>query len=319
MKKIALLTSGGDAPGMNACIRAVVRAGENSGYQVVGVTRGYQGLIEGAFQQLGSEVVENIIGLGGTILKTSRSEDFMTEKGFSTAVKNIKKEKIDCLVVLGGDGSMRGAKKLMEAGVNVVCVPCTIDNDIAYTPLTIGFDTAINTVTEMLGKVRDTSASHDRVLVVEVMGRHSGDIALFGGVSSGAELILVPEVKFDYAAICSKIRKCMNIGEKCVLVVVAEGVEKAENVASRIKAELKVDVKSMDLGYVQRGGSPTANDRIFATRLGACVVEEIKRENYGVALGGDYFKIKSYKLDEIFNAKVNFDKKLLLLNDYLSI
>lgn len=319
MKKIALLTSGGDAPGMNACIRAVVRSGENNGYTVMGVVRGYQGLIEGAFQQLIGQDVENIIHLGGTVLKTSRSDDFMTEKGFKEAVKNLKKEKIDCLVVLGGDGSMRGAKKLMEAGINVVCIPCTIDNDIAYTPMSIGFDSAVNTVTEMLGRVRDTSASHDRVCVVEVMGRHSGDIALMGGVSAGAEVILVPEVEMDSKHMCEKIKKCMSVGEKCVLVVVAEGVDTAENVAKTIKKELNIDAKSMDLGYVQRGGNPTANDRIFATRLGAMAVEEIRKGNYGVAIGGDYSKVKPYSLAEIFDAKHTFDKKLLILNEYLSI
>lgn len=319
MKKIALLTSGGDAPGMNACIRAIVRSGENSGYAVVGVLRGYQGLIEGAFQQLVGEDVENIISLGGTILKTSRSEEFMTEKGFNAAIKNIKKEKIDCLVVLGGDGSMKGAKKLMDAGVNVVCVPCTIDNDIAYTPLTIGFDTAVNTVTEMLGKIRDTSSSHDRVCVVEVMGRHSGDIALYGGVSAGAEVILVPEVEFQLNSVCERVKRCMSIGDRCVLVVAAEGVDRAENIAVQLKQGLGVDVKSVDLGYVQRGGNPTANDRVFATRLGVGAVEEINNQNYGIALGGDNFKIKSTKLTEIFNAKNNFDKKLLTMNDNLSI
>ena len=319
MKRIALLTSGGDAPGMNACIRAIVRSGENNGYSVVGVLRGYQGLIEGAFQQLSYRDVENIIGLGGTILKTSRSEEFMTDKGFNQAVKNLKKEKIDCLIVLGGDGSIRGAKRLMEAGVNVVCVPCTIDNDVAYTSITIGFDTAINTVTEMLGKVRDTSASHDRVCVVEVMGRHSGDIALYGGTSAGAEVILVPEVKYTNKTLCEKIQKSISVGERCVLVVVAEGVANAQEIADIIKNELKVDAKSMDLGYIQRGGNPTSTDRIFATRLGAGAVEEIARGNYGVALGGDSFKIKSYKMTEIFDVKNCFDKKLFMLNDSLSI
>jgi len=207
----------------------------------------------------------------------------------------------------------------MQEGINVVCVPCTIDNDIAYTTYTIGFDTAKNTVSEMLGKVRDTSASHGRVCVVEVMGRHSGDIALHGGVAAGAEVILVPEVTFSLESVCEKIKKSMATGEKCVLVVVAEGVATAEEVASAIKNKMNIDIKSMDLGYIQRGGSPTANDRIFATKLGARVIEEIKNENYGVALGGDYEKIKAYKLSEALNKKEYLDKKLLLLNDILSV
>lgn len=319
MKKVALLTSGGDAPGMNACIRAVVRAGENEGYQMIGVLNGYQGLIEGSFQQLSHGAVENIIGLGGTILKTSRSEEFMTKTGFQKALKNIKKEGFDALIVLGGDGSMRGAKQLMESGVNVICIPCTIDNDMAYTTYTIGFDTAINTVTEMLGRVRDTSVSHERICVVEVMGRNSGDIALAGGVAVGAEVVLVPEVEFKLESVCEKIKKSTSVGEKCVMVVVAEGVTSAENLAQTLKEKLKKDVKSLDIGYIQRGGNPTANDRILATRMGTLAIEEVTRGKFGVAIGGNYVKVASFKLDDIFGIKDNFDEKLLKKNDLLSI
>ena len=319
MKKVALLTSGGDAPGMNACIRAVVRAGENEGYQMIGVLNGYQGLIEGSFQQLSHGAVENIIGLGGTILKTSRSEEFMTKTGFQKALKNIKKEGFDALIVLGGDGSMRGAKQLMESGVNVICVPCTIDNDMAYTTYTIGFDTAINTVTEMLGRVRDTSASHERICVVEVMGRNSGDIALAGGVAVGAEVVLVPEVEFQIEDVCKKIQNSISIGEKCVLVVVAEGVASAENFSQILKQKLGRDVKSMNIGYIQRGGNPTTNDRIIATRMGLKAIESVVRGKYGIAIGGNYSKVTSYSLSDVFDVKENFDEQLLKKNDLLSI
>lgn len=319
VKKICVLSSGGDAPGMNACIRAIVRTCERFGIKVYGAASGYQGLIDGAITELSLSDVENIIGLGGTILKTSRCSEFMTEAGFNKAIKFLKSKKFDGLIVLGGDGSLRGAERLSIEGINVVGIPCTIDNDLNYTDFTIGFDTAINTVTELLGSVRDTSSSHDRVCVVEVMGRYSGEIALYSGLASGAEVILTPEVKLGTEEIAKKILTSVKKGEKSVLVVVAEGVASAEEIASQIKISTNIDAKSMSLGYVQRGGSPTVNDRVLATRFGVAAVEAVNSGNFGIALGVKNGTIKAWELSSIHNEKSKFDKKLLKTNDMLSV
>lgn len=319
MKKIAVLTSGGDSPGMNACIRAIARMGASFGHQVLGIIGGYQGLIDGKTTMLDLKMVENIIQLGGTVIKTSRCDEFMTERGFNKALKFLKDEKFDALVVLGGDGSLRGAQKLMASGVNVIGIPCTIDNDLAYTDFTIGFDTAINTVTNLLNNVRETSSSHDRVCVVEVMGRHSGEIAINAGTASGAEVILVPEVKLNKKELVSKIQESAKNGEKCVLVVVAEGVGTAEYVAEIIKENTGIDAKSMDLGYVQRGGSPSTFDRIIATKMGATAIELINKSKYGIALGIKNNTVEVVKISKVFEAESKFDKKLLTINNIISI
>lgn len=319
MKKIAVLTSGGDAPGMNACLRAVVRYGEVKGYQVVGILGGYQGLIDGNFKVLSLAEVENIIAQSGTIIKTTRCEAFMTADGFDRAVKNARNQNFDAIIVLGGDGSFCGASKLAKEGLNIVCVPCTIDNDLGYTDYTIGFDTAVNTVTNLLGNIRDTSSSHDRVCVVEVMGRHSGEIALNAGVASGAEVIIVPEVKVTDAEICAKISSSVSNGEKCVLVVVAEGVNTAENVAKMIKTNLDIDAKSVDFGYIQRGGSPTANDRILATRMGATAVDLVVQKKFGVAVSSTQNKMVAVPILKAVSPKSKFNKNLYFINNDLSI
>lgn len=319
MKKIAVLTSGGDAPGMNACIRAIVRSGEMNGIEVIGINNGYQGLIDGSFQQLSHKSVENIIQLGGTILKTSRCKEFQTKTGLNKALKNIKKEKFDALITIGGDGTLHGAIELMESGIGVVAIPSTIDNDLAYTDLTIGFDTAVNTVMQMLGNIKETSASHNRICVVEVMGRTSGNIALMAGTASGAEIILVPEVKFNERALFDKIRLSTSVGEKCVLIVVAEGVSSAQEVANLVKNKMNIDAKSVDIGYIQRGGSPTATDRILATKMGAFAIEEIKNGKLGIAIRLNKNKISSICLNDVFKEKSNIDKNLLKTNDILSI
>lgn len=319
VKKIGVVCSGGDAPGMNACIRAITRMAEASGVQIFGIRGGFQGLIDGDMLELNLKQVENIISQGGTILKTSRCEEFMTENGFKKAVNFIKVNDFDCIIVLGGDGSLTGAGRLSDAGINVIGIPCTIDNDLNYTDFTIGFDTAINTVTELLQNVRDTSASHNRVCVIEVMGRHSGEIASYSGTASGAEVILVPEVKVSDKELMAKVKNSTSRGEKCVLVVVAEGVASAESVAKKIKKQTGFDVKSMNLSYVQRGGAPSTADRILATRMGAYVLSEAINKNFGVAVGVTGKEIKSFPLNKIHNAPAKFDKTLLKLNDILSI
>lgn len=319
MKKILVLTSGGDAPGMNAAIRAVVMSSIHYGYTVFGAVSGYTGVINGDFINLNLKDVENIISLGGTVLKSSRCPEFLTKKGFNEAVKNIKKNAFDCVVVLGGDGSMRGASKLYEAGINTIVIPCTIDNDMSYTNKTIGFDTALNTITNLLGNVRDTSSSHDRVCVVEVMGRNSGELALFAGTAVGAEVILVPEIKTQKKDLMNKIKKSITEGEKCVLVVVSEGASSAETVRDEIKNALKIDVRAMNLGYVQRGGSPSTMDRVLATSMGFKAVELVKNETFGVAILDNGSGVDCLPYNEALEKNSNFNTRLFEINNILSV
>ena len=319
MKKIAVLTSGGDAPGMNACIRAIVRAGVELGHKVVGVRAGYQGLVDGRFVNLGLRDVGNIIQLGGTFLKTSRSEEFRNSNGFSKAIENLKKENIDCLVVIGGNGSLSGATELKKAGVNVIGLPGTIDNDLGYTDFTLGFDTAVNTVIDLLNNVRDTSSSHERVCVVEVMGRHCGDIALYSGIAAGAEAIMLPEVKMDIDTVCKKLMMSAKTGKISSIVVVAEGAGKAEQIAEEIEKRTKLEARSVVLGHIQRGGSPSMADRVFASRLGVEAVNLITAEKYGLAVGSKNGKIFSMDLEKAIVVKNTFDKQTYLINEQISI
>lgn len=319
MKKIAILTSGGDAPGMNACIRALVMAGEDSGMSVYGAVRGYQGVIDNDFVKLGLSDVENIIQLGGTILKTSRCNEFLTPEGFKKAVENIKKNKFDSVVILGGDGSFRGAKELKDANINTIVIPCTIDNDLGYTDYTIGFDSAINTITDLLNNVRETSNAHERVCVVEVMGRECGDIALHSGLAAGAEVVLVPEVKLTDEQFKQKLELSVNRGQKCAIVVVAEGVATAEKIAKKIKKLVGVNAKTLDVSYIQRGGSPSVCDRVLATKMGARAIELVSNKNYGVAIATIGGKITEITIEEAISKKDKFDYDAYKINHSLSI
>lgn len=319
MKKIVVLASGGDAPGMNAGVRAITRMAEEKGIEVYAAMYGYRGLINNDYKKLTVEDVENIIQLGGATIKSSRCPEFMTKEGFNVATKNIKKNKFEAVIVLGGDGSMRGAKRLAEAGIKTICIPCTIDNDMSYTDFTIGFDTAANTITKLLNNVRDTSASHGRVCVVEVMGRHSGDLALNAGMAAGAEVILVPEVIIEASEVAAKVKLSASRGEKCVIVVVAEGYGTAEEVANSLQQKIDMDVKSMNLGYVQRGGSPTTFDRLLATKLGATAIEKLVQGESGLALGIKNGKVIALKFDEAIAKKHTFDVKAHKLNNILSV
>jgi len=319
MKRILVLTSGGDAPGMNAAIRAITLAARVKGHIVYGAIGGYQGVIDNNIKELTASDVEGIINQGGTIIKSSRCPEFMTEVGFNKAVKNLKQNKIDYVVVLGGDGSLHGAQALMNVGINVLFLPCTIDNDLAYTKQTIGFDTALNTITSLLGNVRDTSASHDRVCVVEVMGRECGDLAVYSGMCSGAEVILVPEIKTERSSIMQKVKQSVNTGEKCVLVVVAEGYGTAESVRDEIKKALNIDAKAMNLGYVQRGGSPTVADRLVATIMGYKAVELICGNKSGFALCGAFNDVSKIEISKAINQKDKFDKTNYAINNIISV
>jgi 6-phosphofructokinase 1 len=291
MKRIGVLTSGGDAPGMNCAIRAVVRTAIYHGLEVMGIERGYAGLIDGAASQMGARSVGGIMNRGGTILRSARSEEFMTPEGRDAAAENLKRFLIEGLVVIGGDGTYRGAMKLAdEHGVSCVGVPGTIDNDIGGTDYTIGFDTAINTALDAIDKIRDTAASHDRLFVVEVMGRGVGFIALSVGVAGGAEEILCPETASDIDAMCARLELGRKAGKTSSIVIVAEGDETggAVKVGERIREKTHfTDVRVCVLGHLQRGGAPTAYDRIMASRFGSEAVIALIRGEKNVMVAAE--------------------------------
>lgn len=273
MQTIGVLTSGGDAPGMNAAIRAVVRTAIYNGLKVIGISRGFAGLICGEFCEMDAGSVSDIIHRGGTILLTARSEEFMTPQGQQKAAEELQQAGIEGLVVIGGDGSFRGALRLAKHGIKVIGVPGTIDNDIPGTDYTIGFDTCINTVVEAINKIRDTATSHERVFIVEVMGRHSGLIALTAGIAGGAESILIPEVEFNLEAVADKIERGRLRGKLHSIIVVAEGVGSAIDIGKAIEARLHLETRVTILGHIQRGGTPSAFDRLLGSLLGARAVE----------------------------------------------
>ncbi|MBE5740358.1 MAG: 6-phosphofructokinase [Clostridiales bacterium] len=268
MKRIGLLTSGGDAPGMNAAIRAVVRSGLYFGMEVYGIERGYAGLIDDKLIKMEMRSVSNIVQCGGTRLRTARCLEMTTLEGQKKALDTLEKHGIEGLVVVGGDGSFRGAKVLSEYGVPTIGIPGTIDNDLEYTDYTLGFDTAVNTCLDIINKLRDTMTSHERISVVEVMGRHCGDIALYSGIASGAEIIVVPEIAFDIAEIVSRINHSRANGKHSNIIVIAEGVMSAEKFANQLQEVTHYDVRPTCIGHVQRGGSPSMADRMLAAQFG---------------------------------------------------
>jgi len=287
IKNIAVLTSGGDAPGMNAAIRAVVRSGIYNGLNVFGVSRGYDGIVKGDISVMETKSVANIIQRGGTILKTARSEEFKTTEGRKQAYENLRKLEIDALIVIGGDGTFTGASVFAkEFDFPVIGLPGTIDNDLLGTDFTIGYDTAINTVTEAVDKIRDTAESHDRVFVIEVMGRDCGLIAMRTGISTGAEVVVVPEVKVDYKAVMSRMDQTRK-NKSSRIIIVAEGDEDGGMVvADKIREHFPhYDVRVSILGHMQRGGSPSCMDRVLASRLGVAAVEGLLEGRKGVMAG----------------------------------
>ena len=279
MKTIAILTSGGDAPGMNAAIRAVVRSGLDKGFEVMGIQRGYSGLLNGEIFRMDRHSVADIIQRGGTILRTARCEEFKTEAGRKKAVNILKTFRIDGLVVIGGDGSFRGAQLLSKLGIAAVGLPGTIDNDLPYTDYTIGFDTATNTVLDAINKLRDTSTSHERVSVIEVMGRNCGDIALYSGLAGGAESIIVPEKGYEQDTLCRTILEGKMRGKMHNLIVLAEGIGGAEQLAEKIEEVTGIEARATKLGHIQRGGSPSCMDRVLASRMGYKAVELLAEAN----------------------------------------
>lgn len=274
IKTIGVLTSGGDAPGMNAAIRAVVRTALANGKKVKGILKGYQGLLNEEIIDMEKSSVSNIIQKGGTILGTARCMEFTTEEGQKKGAEICKKHGIDGLVVIGGDGSFRGAQKLANLGINAIGIPGTIDLDIACTDYTIGFDTAVNTAMEAIDKVRDTSTSHERCSIIEVMGRHAGYIALWCGIANGAEDILLPErYDNDEQALINNIIASRKYGKKHHIIVNAEGIGHSASMARRIEAATGVETRATILGHIQRGGSPTCKDRMYASIMGSYAVD----------------------------------------------
>lgn len=274
--RIGVLTSGGDAPGMNAAVRAVARTAINEGYEVIGFMRGYNGLVNSDYIQMNIRTVSDTIHRGGTLLYTARCEEFKTEEGIQKGVAACEALNLSGLVVIGGDGSFRGAEALSRCGVNCIGIPGTIDNDIGASQYSIGFDTAVNTVTEMVDKIRDTSQSHDRCTVVEVMGRRAGHIALHAGLSVGATAVLVPEVKFDFERdIIQRIMEAAESGKKHFVIMVAEGVGGVGELSKAIEWSTGIEARASILGYVQRGGSPSSRDRTMASRMGHHAVKLI--------------------------------------------
>lgn len=317
--KIGVLTSGGDAPGMNAAIRAVVRCGIDAGFEVYGIKRGYEGLLDGEIEQMNLSSVGDILHRGGTILKTARSERFSTEEGVKRAKIILDTFGIEALIVIGGDGSMRGALELSKLGVNVMCLPGTIDNDLAYTDYTIGFDTAVNTVLDAISKVRDTSSAHERNTIIEVMGRHCGDIALYAGVGGGAEAVLIPEVEADVNRVCRKILQGAGRGKLNSIIINAEGSGvSSEELAKEIAEVTGRETRIVVLSYLQRGGVPTLDDRLLASQSGAKAIELIQNGIKNRAIGTVNGKIQAFEIEGALSEKCEFDHELYELIDVLS-
>ena len=319
MNTIGVLTSGGDAPGMNAAVRAVVRTAIAMGMKVKGIRRGYNGLIEGDIIDLDVRSVSDIIHRGGTVLYTARSPRFKTEEGMKEAIDNCKKHGIEGIVVIGGDGSYRGARDLSLRGIPCVGVPGTIDNDISSTEYTIGFDTAMNTAMEMVDKLRDTAQSHDRCSVVEVMGRRAGYLALQTGIAVGATAVLVPEVEFKIEDVIEKIKATQKTGKKHFIVVVAEGVGGVEEIAKKIEEGTGVESRATILGHVQRGGNPTVRDRVMATEMGYAAVKLLNEGIGNRVIGWKKGEIVNYDIYEALNMKKPFDDDMYEIANTTSI
>ena len=278
IKRIGVLTSGGDSPGMNPCVRAVVRSAIYNGIECFGIRRGYNGLISGDVIKLDEKSVSHIINRGGTVLYTARSKEFMTEEGQEKAVSTCKFLGLDGIIAIGGDGTFRGAAALSKHGVNVICIPATIDNDIGCTNYSIGFDTAANTAIECIDKLRDTMQSHERCSVVEIMGRNAGYLAMYVGLAVGATAVLVPEKKIDFQNdVVEKIRKASLNGFTHYMIVVAEGAGSASDISDKIKREMGLEPRVTVLGHIQRGGTPTGRDRVNATKMGYMAVDLLNK------------------------------------------
>ena len=320
IKTIGVLTSGGDAPGMNAAVRAVVRTGLHKGFRMIGIQRGYNGLLNGECFEMNLRSVSNIISAGGTILYTARCLEFKTKEGQDKGAAKCRELGIDALVVIGGDGSYRGARELAHRGIPMIGLPGTIDNDIACTEYTIGYDTAMNTALEMIDKLRDTTQSHDRCSVVEVMGRNAGYIALNVAIASGAMAVLLPEIPFDFERdILERMRQTQVTGKKHFIIIVSEGVVGAQELANQIQAATGVDSRATVLGHIQRGGSPTVRDRVNASLMGYHAIDLLDKGIYNrvVAVSGD--KIVDYDVNVALSMHKTIDRDMIDIAKAISI
>ncbi len=320
VKTIAVLTSGGDAPGMNAAVRAVVRSGIYHGLKVLGVHKGYEGLLHGDIEEMDLRSVGDIIQRGGTILQTARSAEFTTKAGIEKGMSMAKVFGIDALIVIGGDGSYRGAKDISQLGLNVIGIPGTIDNDIACTEYTIGYDTAMNTVLDAIDKIRDTSYSHERCSVLEVMGRHAGWIAVNCGIAGGAEAIILPEKEFDIDKdIIYPIIEGRNRGKKHYLVIVAEGVGGAVEIAKYIEQKTDIITRATILGHIQRGGTPTISDRVMGSRMGSYAVDILLADKKNRIIAVQNGKLTDFDIEDALKMKKTIDEELITLSKILAL
>lgn len=316
MKRIGILTSGGDSSGMNAAVRAIARSAMNAGLEAYGINYGYKGLVEGNIFKLKTKELDGIINRGGTILYSARFPEFAQEETQLKGIEQLKKFGIDALVVIGGDGSYHGAEKLTKHGFNSIGVPGTIDNDIPGTDFTIGFDTAVNVATEALDRINDTATSHQRTFVVEVMGRGAGDIALWAGNAAGADEIVIPEHDYDIAKIAQHIKDNEKNGKDHFLIVLAEGVMSAQDFKAELDKHGDFDSRAVTLAHVQRGGTPTAKDRVLANKLGDYAIQLLMQGKGGLAIGIHNNQLEAHDIiDTLENHKHETDVSLLDLND----
>lgn len=319
MKKIGVLTSGGDSPGMNAAVRAAVRKGLALGMEVYGIQRGYEGLLDGEIEKLQRHSVGDILQRGGTVLRTARSERFRTDEGQEHAVRMLETFGIEGLVVIGGDGSLTGGLELSKRGIRVMGVPGTIDNDLGYTDYTIGFDTAVNTVLSLISNIRDTSSAHERTTIIEVMGRNCGDIALHAGLGGGADVILVPEVEADLNKVCRKVLRGQQSGKLHSIIVKAEGVGiSTQELTELIEDRTGRETRAVVPGYIQRGGTPSARDRMLASLTATKAVELLYDDADSRAVGICGNEIVAYELEKALGMKREFDRRLYELADVLA-
>ena len=319
MKRIGVLTSGGDSPGMNAAIRAVTRTAIYKGLEVIGSRRGFEGLLDGDLVPLTVSSVGGIIHRGGTVLRTARSDRFKKPEGVREGLQRLKEYDIDAFVVIGGDGSFRGGYDLYKLGFPIVGIPATIDNDIAGTDCTIGFDTACNTALYCIQKLRDTASSHERLFIVEVMGRHAGFLALEAAVAAGAEYVLVPERKFVLEDLCEKLNYARNRGKNHTLIIVAEGVMSAAELSAQLKDTGGYSARITVLGHIQRGGNPSSFDAVLASRLGGGAVEALLRGESGVMVGRISGKIVTHPIQYSWENKKELDEDMMTLVEILGI
>lgn len=317
IKRIGILTSGGDTPGMNAAINSVVKCAIANGISVMGIQKGFAGLMEGRIVEMREEDVAGIVTKGGTVLRTARSHEFKTDEGIKKALDAIHAFEIDGIVVVGGDGSYKGAQALFKAGVPTIGMPGTIDNDLAYTDLTIGFTTAVNTVAGEIARIRDTMISHERIGVIEVMGNRCGDIALYAGISGGAEHIIVPEVEFEVDEICNLLKRERIKGKKTSIVIISEGAGKGEPLAAYITRTTDLDAKAIVLGYIQRGGEPTPMDRVLAIKMGSHAINLLSQGIGNRVVGIKNDVIIDMDIDEALSVEPVFNNELYELSKIL--